>query len=444
MGTRTPAVKRMNPLYRNDRAGQFPKSWYAASTPLPDERLPLYGHVTADVCVIGAGFTGLSAALHLAQKGLSVVVLDAHRAGFGASGRNGGQVGSGYNKSQEWLAKHLGDGAARALWDMAEEAKSDLRANAATFAPDANYTSGVAHGGYAARDVADEHREAAYLDRTYGYDQIETLDKSQLGDIVRTPLYQGGTLDHGAGHLHPLRYAFGLARAAEAAGVQIYERSEVHHIAKGPRNEVRTDKGRVDAEFVVVAGNGYLPGIERKIAAKVMPINSFIGATAPLGDKAAEVLTRNIAVADNKFVVNYYRMSEDNRFLFGGRESYSIGFPKDIQTALHQRMTTLFPQLADVGFYYVWGGTLGITASRLPAIQRIAPNIVSAAGFSGHGVALSGFAGKVMAEAIAGQAGRFDVLASLPTPSFPGGGILRAPLLTLAMTWFAMRDRIGI
>jgi gamma-glutamylputrescine oxidase len=155
-------------------------------------------------------------------------------------------------------------------------------------------------------------------------------------------------------------------------------------------------------------------------------------------------LTRNIAVADNKFVVNYYRMSEDNRFLFGGRESYSIGFPKDIQTALHQRMTTLFPQLADVGFDYVWGGTLGITASRLPAIQRIAPNIVSAAGFSGHGVALSGFAGKVMAEAIAGQAGRFDVLASLPTPSFPGGGILRAPLLTLAMTWFAMRDRIGI
>lgn len=434
----------MNPLYRNDRAGQFPKSWYAASTTLPAERLPLYGHVTADVCVIGAGYTGLSAALNLAQKGLSVVVLDAHRAGFGASGRNGGQVGSGYNKSQEWLAKQLGDGAAKALWDMAEDAKADLRANAAAHAPDALYKSGVAHGGYSKNDVSAEHREADYLARTYGYDQIEKLDRTQLLDIVKTPLYHGGTLDHGAGHLHPLRYAFGLARAAEALGVQIFERSEVHHIAKGPRAEVRTDKGRVDAQFVVIAGNGYLPGIERKIAAKVMPINSFIGATAPLGAKAAEVLARDIAVADNKFVVNYYRLSEDNRLLFGGRESYSIGFPKDIEPALHQRMITLFPQLAGVGFDYVWGGTLGITATRLPAVQRIAPNIFSAAGFSGHGVALSGFAGKVMAEAIAGQAGRFDVLASLPTPSFPGGGAFRAPLLTLAMTWFAMRDRLGI
>lgn len=434
----------MNPLYRNDRAGQFPKSWYVANTDIPAERLPLYGHTTADVCVIGAGFTGLSAALHLAQKGLSVVVLDAHRAGFGASGRNGGQVGSGYNKSQQWLAKHLGDGAARALWDMAEEAKADLRASASTFSPDAAYKSGVVHGAYSARDVAAEHREADYLAHTYGYDQIERLDKSQLSDIVKTPLYQGGTLDYGAGHLHPLRYVFGLARAAEAAGAQIFERSEVHHIAKGTRAEVSTNKGRVDAKFVVIAGNGYLPGIERKIAAKVMPINSFIGATAPLGEKAAQVLTRDIAVADNKFVVNYYRMSDDNRLLFGGRESYALGFPKDIQTALHQRMVSLFPQLAGVGFDYVWGGTLGITATRLPAVQRIAPNIISAAGFSGHGVALSGFAGKVMAEAIAGQAGRFDVLASLPTPSFPGGGALRAPLLTLAMTWFAMRDRLGL
>tara|TARA_R110002051_G_scaffold50724_2_gene97875 strand:- start:12021 stop:13325 length:1305 start_codon:yes stop_codon:yes gene_type:complete len=434
----------MNPLYRNDRAGQFPKSWYAASTDIPAERLPLYGHTTADVCVIGAGFTGLSAALHLAQKGLSVVVLEAHRAGFGASGRNGGQVGSGYNKSQEWLAKRLGDGAAHALWDMAEEAKADLRAYAAAHAPDAAYKSGVVHGAYTARDVAAEHREADYLARTYGYNKIENLDRNQLTDIVKTPLYQGGTLDHGAGHLHPLRYVLGLARAAEAAGVQIFERSEVHQITKGVRTEVRTNKGRVDAQFVIVAGNGYLPGIERKIAAKVMPINSFIGATAPLGEKAAEVLTRDIAVADNKFVVNYYRMSEDNRLLFGGRESYSLGFPKDIKTALNQRMVNLFPQLEGVGFDYVWGGTLGITTTRLPAVQRVAPNILSAAGFSGHGVALSGFAGKVMAEAIAGQAGRFDVLASLPTPSFPGAGVLRAPLLTLAMTWFAMRDRLGL
>jgi len=434
----------MNPLYRNDRVGQFPKSWYAATADIPAERASLFGETTADVCVIGAGFTGLSAALHLAQKGFSVVVLDAHRAGFGASGRNGGQVGSGYNKSQKWLAKHLGDGPARALWNLAEEAKSDLRALAATHAPDANYTSGVAHGAYTAAEATQDAADAEYLNTQYGYDQIQCLDRDALHEIVQTPLYQGGTLDMGAGHLHPLRYVLGLARAAEAAGVRIYERAEVHHIAKGDPASVQTDKGRVKAAHVVVAGNGYLPNIERKITAKVMPINSFIGATAPLGDKAASVLSRDIAVADSKFVVNYYRLSHDNRLLFGGRESYSMGFPSDIQTALHARMATLFPQLSDVPFDYVWGGTLGITTSRLPAIQRIAPNIVSAAGFSGHGVALSGFAGKLMAEAIAGQAGRFDIMASLPTPGFPGGGALRAPLLTLAMTWFAMRDRLGL
>ena len=434
----------MNPLYRNDRVGQFPKSWYAATANFPDERPPLYGHTEADVCVIGAGFTGLSAALNLAKQGFSVVVLDAHRVGFGASGRNGGQVCSGYNKSQTWLAKSLGDAPARALWDLAEEAKADLRDQVSTVAPDARFRAGIVSACFTQAEADDGKRDAEFLAQAYGYDKIAPLDRTAIAGIVKSPLYVGGAIDEGAGHIHPLRYVFGLARAAEAAGVRIFERAEVHHIAKGDPAEVRTDKGRVKARFVVVAGNGYLPGIERKIAAKVMPINSFIGATAPLGDKAASVLARDIAVHDTKFVVNYFRMSEDNRLLFGGRANYAIGFPKDIDTALHHRMLALFPQLEGVGFDYVWGGTLGMTVSRLPAVQRIAPNIMSAAGFSGHGVALSGFAGKVMAEAIAGQAGRFDLLATLPTPSFPGGTAARAPLLALAMTWFALRDRLGI
>lgn len=434
----------MNPLYRNDRAGQFPKSWYADTADIPAERPPLYGETTADVCVIGAGFTGLSAALHLAQKGLSVVVLDAHRAGFGASGRNGGQVSSGYNKNQQWLTRKLGAGPARALWDMADEAKSDLRTLAQTHAPDARYTAGIAHGAYTAREADDGARDADFLNQNYGYDQIQTLDRAAIQSIVQTPHYQGGTLDMGAGHIHPLRYVLGLARASEAAGVRIFERAEVHNIAQGTPASVQTNNGRVKADHVIIAGNGYLPGIAPKVSAKVMPINSFIGATAPLGAKAAQVLARDIAVADSKFVVNYYRLSEDNRLLFGGRESYSIGFPKDIETALHARMVHLFPQLAGIKFDYVWGGTLGITMSRLPAVQRVAPNILSAAGFSGHGVALSGFAGKLMAEAIAGQAGRFDIMSALPTPSFPGGGAFRAPMLSLAMTWYAMRDRLGL
>ena len=434
----------MNPLYRNDHPGAFPQSWYAATADISPERPSLTGEASADVCIIGAGFTGLSAAWHLAQKGLDVVVLEAHRAGFGASGRNGGQVGSGYNLDQQTLEHKLGLDSAKALWALAEEAKEDIRTTSEAHIPEAHYTPGVAHGCYTARETKEEHRHADHLAKTYGYNAVESLEADSFRDLVKSPLYTGGTLDMGAGHIHPLRYALGLARLAEAAGACIFERSEVLEMTRGDPTVVRTSQGRLKAGHVIVAGNGYLPNILGEVAAKVMPINSFICATEPLGDRAAEVLTRDIAVADSKFVVNYYRMSEDKRFLFGGRENYGIGFPADISTALVARMVKLFPQLADAKIDYVWGGTLGITMTRLPAVQHIAPNVLSGAGFSGHGVALSGFVGKVMAEAIAGQAGRFDTMGLLDVPDFPGGTALRAPLLTLAMTWYALRDRLGL
>ena len=433
----------MNPLYRNDKAGVYPPSWYADTVDFPAPCPPLKGQHTADVCIVGAGYTGLTAALRLAEKGFKVTVLDAHRVGFGASGRNGGQVGSGYNQSQEWIARKLGETHARALWDLAEDAKSDLRDLAATHAPDARYTSGVAHGCYSDAEVKHAHVGAEYLAKTYGYDQIDALDTLQFQTIVRSDRYKGGTLDHGAGHIHPLRYVLGLARAAHAAGVTIHEMSEVHHIAHGQPAKVQTGKGHVMADHVILAGNGYLPYIEGRIAAKIMSINSFICATEPLTPEQT-VLTRDIAVADDKFVVNYFRMTQDNRLLFGGRENYGVGFPADIKTKLVARMHDMFPQTRGVGISHVWGGTLGITMTRLPALQRVAPNVLSGAGFSGHGVALSGFSGRVMAEAIAGQAQNFDTLASLPTPNFPGGASARAPLLTLAMTWYALRDRLGI
>ncbi|SFR35404.1 gamma-glutamylputrescine oxidase [Yoonia tamlensis] len=434
----------MNPLYRNDQRGQFPPSWYAASADIPPLRPTLDHDLSVDVCVIGAGFTGLSAARELATRGQDVVVLDAHRVGFGASGRNGGQVGSGYNWDQRALAKSLGKDTAADLWALAEEAKQDIRDICATHIPQARFRPGVAHGFYAAKDAANYTQDAEFLAENYGYDQISVLSPEAMRDLVKSPLYQGGILDMGAGHIHPLRYALGLAELAEQAGARIFEQSEVTKITQGTPARITTPNGTVTARHVVIAGNGYLPDIDRKTAAKVMPINSFICATEPLGDRAATVLARDIAVADSKFVVNYFRMSEDNRFLFGGRESYGIGFPKDINTALIQRMTTLFPQLRGVKIDYTWGGTLGITMTRLPAVQRVAPNMVSGAGFSGHGVALSGLAGKVMAEAIAGQAGRFDTLSALKVPNFPGGPALRAPLLTLAMTWYALRDRLGL
>ncbi|WP_282025010.1 NAD(P)/FAD-dependent oxidoreductase [Limimaricola cinnabarinus] len=434
----------MNPLYRNDAPGRMPRSWYAATAEPAADRAALETDRRCDLAIVGAGFTGLWAALTAARTGLDVVVLDAHRAGFGASGRNGGQVGSGFNKGQRWLEEKLGDGPARQLWDIAEEAKRQLRDFCESHAPEARYLPGVVHGAYTGREAADDRAEAEHLARAYGYDAIRPLSRSGIRDIVRTEAYHGGLLDEGAGHLHPLRYARALAREAEKAGATIHELTEVTRVERGTPATLHTPKARVSADHVILAGNGYLPGIMPEVAARVMPINSFIAATEPLGERWREVLTRDIAVADSRFVVNYYRMTEDRRFLFGGRESYGIGFPTDITTALRARMESLFPQLSDTRIEHVWGGTLGITMSRLPSLQRIGPNILSGAGFSGHGVALSGMAGRVMAEAVAGQAGRFDTFSALPVPAFPGGARYRAPLLTLAMTWFSLRDRLGI
>lgn len=433
----------MNPLYRNDRPGEHPPSWYAASLPQPPERPALDRDMSADVAVLGAGFTGLWAALTLARAGRRVVVLDAHRVGFGASGRNGGQVHSGFNKSQAWLTDRLGSERARALWDLSEAAKAQLREFCEAHAPEAAFRPGIAHGEYKARDLADLRREAEFLEREYGH-ASRILEGDDFRALVKSPRYVGGGVDPGGGHLHPLAYAFALAREAEAAGAIIHERTEVTAIRPGNPVRLETSSGTVTADDAIIAGNGYLPGLLPEVASRVMPINSFIAATEPLPDRWQDVLAEDIAVSDSKFVVNYYRFSADRRFLFGGRESYSIGFPSDISTALVARMEHLFPQLEGVKVTHVWGGSLAVTVTRLPHVARVAPGVLSGAGFSGHGVALSGMAGHVMAEAVTGQQDGLTTLEALPVPAFPGGATLRAPLLTLAMTWFALRDRLGL
>ncbi len=434
----------MNLLYANDQRGEYPESWYAATArPLPRFD-PLRGRVRADVCVVGAGYTGLSAALHLAEAGMDVVLLEAQRVGFGASGRNGGQLGSGQRMGQVALERLVGREDAARLWHLAEEAKDLVRSLVARHGIDCQLKPGVTHACFTDRDVAAEHAYADHLAESYGYSHLEKLDQDAMQAICPSPAYRGGTLDMGAGHLHPLAYALGLARAAGAAGVRIHEGSAVHRITRGVQARVATDAGHVDADHVILACNGYLGELDRKVAAHVMPINNFIVATEPLGDDATRVLARDVAVADTKFVVNYFRLSHDRRLLFGGGESYGYRFPSDIRATVRRPMLEIFPHLCDARIDYAWGGTLAITMRRMPYLVRLAHNMLSASGYSGHGVGTATLAGKLMADAVRGQSEGFDAMARVPAPAFPGGTALRSPLLVLAMTWYSLRDRLGI
>ena len=432
----------MNLLDANDIQGAYPQSWYAATTDALPPYPPLEGDIQADVCVIGAGFTGLSAALYLAQAGRNVVLIDAQRVGFGASGRNGGQLGSGQRVEQPYLEKMLGEDDALKLWELGQDSKALVKGLIKEHKIDCYLRPGVAWSASTKGSVDELHQYAEHMDHKYGY-AIQQLDAAAMHQLCPSPDYLGGIIDRDASHLHPLRLAVGLAKAAIAAGVSIYEGTRAQTIAYGPPCKVTTPNGQITADHIILAANGYLGGLAPKVAARVMPINNFIAATEPLGDETKRVLKEDVAVADGRFVVNYFRLSHDGRLLFGGGESYGYKFPKDLVTKVRKPMTEIFPHLSDVRIDYAWGGTLAITMKRLPYLTRLAPNVLSASGYSGHGVGTATHAGQLMAMAIEGETDGFDTMSRIPTYPFPGGASLRTSLLSLAMTWYSMRDRLG-
>ncbi len=435
----------MRLLYANGRRGEHTSSWYAASAEAPGPYPALKGEVRADVAVVGGGFTGLSAALHAARAGAKVVLVEAQRVGWGASGRNGGQVAPGLNMHQDALEAKLGRAAAEGYWRIGQEAVALVRALVDELAPEADWQPGVLHSFWQAKEAEEAAGYSAYLRSEYGYEHQEVLDEAGVRGFVGTEAYKGGVVDWVAGHIHPLAYAFGLARGAEAAGAQLHEMSEVHRIApEGGQVLVATDRGRVIADQVILGCNGYMEGLAPKMQARVMPINNYVVATEPLGDRAAEVMPRNVAVADSKFVINYFRLSGDGRLIFGGGESYGYRFPRDIAAKVRRPMERIFPQLEGVKITHGWGGTLGITVKRVPLFMRVAPGVIAAGGYSGHGVALATKAGEIMARAVGGDVADFDLMAKLPAPPFPGGPLLRTPITTAAMMWYAMRDRLGV
>lgn len=424
-------------------AAPYPDSYYAATADFLTEFPALDGFQRCDVCVIGGGYTGVSTALHLAERGHDVILLEAERLGWGASGRNGGQVNSGQRRYQDELESMVGKDDAHRLWHLGEEAKALVRSLIARHGIACDLKAGVLNPDHKQRYVAESAAYAAKLRDDYGYAHARAVGREEMREMLGTDTYYGGWLDSGAAHLHPLNYLLGLARAAQAAGVRIYEGTKVRRLGRSAPIAVECGSGTVTADHVVLACNGYLDGVEPRVEVKIMPINNFILATEPLGEVGARALIRDdVAVADSRFVINYFRLSADKRLLFGGGENYSRSFPADIKSFVRKPMLEIYPQLAETRIDYAWGGTLAITVNRLPYFAHLKPGIFTASGYSGQGVALGTLAGQIMAEAIDGTMGRFDVFARVPTMTFPGGKLLRWPSMVAAMTWYALRDRI--
>ncbi|MBR9868262.1 MAG: FAD-binding oxidoreductase [Oceanospirillales bacterium] len=417
-------------------------SYYADSANAGPDYPALTGEQQADICIIGAGYTGLSAALHLAQKGYSVTLLEGETVGWGASGRNGGQVCPGHNMGHAELIRKVGRNAADALWQSSLDSVQLVKDLIDEHQISCDLKQGVMHVSAKPGHVAEMRESVEYKHRVLNYDKIRFVPDSEVQAMLGTENYFGGEYWEDAVHLHPLNYALGLASAATRAGVVIHEHSRVTGYTTGKTAEVRTESGVVKAKYILLACNGYLGKLEPRIAGKIMPINNFIIATEPLSEALCRRINRDdVAVADSRFVINYFKLSGDNRLLWGGGENYSSRFPKDIPAFVRPYMLQFYPELKDVKIDYGWGGTLAITLNRMPHFDRIDENLFVAQGYSGHGVALATLGGKLMAEAISGSVEKFDLFTKVPTPTFPGGTLLRWPGLVAGMLYYSMRDR---
>jgi gamma-glutamylputrescine oxidase len=418
-------------------------SYYAASANPAPERPALTGDVEADVCVVGGGIAGCATALFLARRGYKVVLLEGRRVAWGASGRSGGQAIVGYACSQDKLVSLVGRDDAKKLFDISVEAHAMIRDLVAEHRIECDLHWGHLNVALKPRQVDDLKAHQEELERDYGYGGTRWLNQDELRRTLVSDRYIGGLRDDRSGHLHPLNYTLGLAAAAEAAGARIFEQAEVVGLDQGSTVRVRTEAGpSVRAKHVALCCNAFMDArISRKLRDRIMPVGTYIIATEPLGRERIESLVReNVAVSDVNFVLDYFRRSEDHRLLFGGRVSYSGRDALDTARATRARMLNVFPGLAGAKVDYAWGGHVDITMNRAPDFGRLAPNVYYLQGFSGHGIALCGVAGKLVAETIAGQSERFDVFTKIRHHDFPGGPALRMPGLVLAMLWFRLKD----
>lgn len=415
-------------------------SYYAATAHSWRSSYDMDADLSFDVAVIGGGFTGLSAALACAERGFSVILVEREYIGFGASGRNGGQLIPGLRWTASKLEDEFGRDRANALFDLCWR-DNRVKARIEKHGIDCHLKVGHLEAAWTPKDFDAMRREADYLDTRFGY-ATDVVTKADKGAHIASPLYHGGIHDPQGGHFHPLNYAIGLAQAAEAVGVRILESERVHRITTNPEGlGLITDRGHIGARYVIDATDSWIGTIEPDLGRYTVPIMNYNVATAPLANAEA-LLPSDAAVADSRFVLNYFRLSADKRLIFGGGERYSQTPPKDIAAFVRPFMAEVFPQIADAKIHYGWGGAVAVTLNRLPHIGRRG-NVFFAHGFSGHGALVTTLAGELIAEAMAGTAERFDVLANLPSRPFPGGKWLRQPLATLGLLYYAMKDRLG-
>ncbi|MER8526933.1 FAD-binding oxidoreductase [Mesorhizobium sp. M1272] len=418
------------------------RSWYEDTAGPRPEYPALDGDRTCDVVIVGGGFTGLSAAAHLAKTGADVVLIETHRFGDGASGRNGGQLGTGQRAWAEELEAEYGFSRAKALFDLAEEAKAHLLDFAAMHQIEIDYMPGQMSVAHKKRYVDDYKAHADIMASRFGYPHISFMDAAETAERLGSTHYFGGTRDTGTGHIHPLKLVIGTAKVAAEAGAKLFEQTSSTGItSSGGKVRVVTPKGTIAAAKCLIGVNAYGGTLEPVSAAHIMPIGSFIGATVLLGADS-KVLPGGEAVDDSRFVVRYFRKSKDGRLLFGGREIYAVNDPKVIHIHIRRQIAEIYPALKDVEITHGWGGYVGITVPRKPFVREVMPNVTSIGGYSGHGVMLSNFFGKLYAETVAGNRDRLKLIEDLKIPPFPGGRRLRAPLLFLALNWYALRDRI--
>jgi gamma-glutamylputrescine oxidase len=417
-------------------------SYYSASANSAPERPALAGTQECDVCVVGGGIAGCSTALHLAERGYQVVLLEEHRIGWGASGRSGAQAIVGVAAGQEKLERLIGAEAARSVWDLTVEALGLMRSLIDRYRISCDWVDGQMLVAIKPRHDAEVRAEVRELHDVYGYRSVRYMPLDEVRSVLPTRRYISGMYDSNGGHLHPLNYTLGLAAAAESLGARLFEGTRALEFSRqSDVVRVRTARGEVSARHLVLCGNVYLRETARALASKIMAVGTYIVATERLGaDRAQKLIVNNAGVSDMNWVLDYFRRSADHRLLFGGRVSYSGLDPFRLAETTRARMVRVFPQLADVKLEYAWGGYVDITMNRAPHFGRLAPNVYFLQGFSGHGIALTGLAGKLVAEAISGTAERFDVFARIPHANFPGGALLRRPALMLAMLYYRLRD----